>query len=162
MSDRTLRNFFQVAPMIYEAICRLAVQNHNPSQLEDLKRTQERFRRASVNGEASAMVLENNRFHEIMGEMAGSTYLEPSLGRLLIDHARIGQTFSRPHSEESQKRLELSLKHHDEFIEAIGDHDERRAVDLMKAHWELSRADMQRFIAPDGLHAQNLTGDSYL
>ncbi|MNN42970.1 hypothetical protein D3C81_1571820 [compost metagenome] len=58
--------------------------------------------------------------------------------------------------------MELSVTHHDGFIEAISDHDERRAVDLMKAHWELSRADMQRFIAPDGLHAQNLTGDSYL
>ena len=162
MNDRTLRNFFQVAPMIYEAICRLAVQNHKPSQLQDLKRTQERFRRASVNGESLAMVLENNRFHEIMGEMAGSNYLEPSLGRLLIDHARIGHTFFRPHNEETQKRLELSVAHHDEFVEAIGDHDECRAVDLMRSHWELSRADMQRFIAPDGLKAQNTTGDSYL
>ena len=45
------------------------------------------------------MVLENNRFHEIMGEMSGNVYLQPSLGRLLIDHARIGHTFFRPRNE---------------------------------------------------------------
>lgn len=94
MNHSTLRNFFLVAPMMYAAIGRLAVQNFKPRQLIDLKDTQFRFRNATTSRDALAMVVENNRFHGIMGEMAGNQYLQPSLERLLIDHARIGNTFS--------------------------------------------------------------------
>jgi len=50
-------------------IGRLAVQNFKPRQLVELKNTQSLFRRASETADLEAMVLENNRFHEIMGEM---------------------------------------------------------------------------------------------
>ncbi|TIT70850.1 MAG: GntR family transcriptional regulator, partial [Mesorhizobium sp.] len=100
MNHSTLRQFFLVAPMVYAAIGRLAVQNFKPSQLVDLKDTQERFRAASKSGDALSMVVENNRFHEIIGEMSGNAYLQPSLGRLLIDHARIGHTFFRPRNDD--------------------------------------------------------------
>ena len=76
--------------MIYEAIGRLALQNYKPAQMTELKACQERFRSAILHRDAEAMVVENNRFHEIIGEMADSAYLKPSLGKLLIDHARIG------------------------------------------------------------------------
>jgi len=72
MNHSTLRDFFLVAPMIYAAIGRLAVQNFKPRQLSELKDTQERFRTASETKDALSMVLENNRFHEIMGEMSGN------------------------------------------------------------------------------------------
>ena len=156
MNHATLRNFFLVAPMIYAAVGRLAVQNHTAKQLLDLRETQERFRSASECSDPLAMVLENNRFHEIMGEMAGNTYLEPSLGRLLIDHARIGHTFFRPHDDDMRERLELAIQHHDEFIVAIEGRDVDRVVDLVFEHWELSRAVMQMFIAPQSLKADAL------
>ncbi|TBU73696.1 GntR family transcriptional regulator [Phytopseudomonas daroniae] len=153
MNHSTLRNFFLAAPMIYAAIGRLAVQNFKPAQLNDLQATQERFRGATLARDPLAMVVENNRFHEIMGEMSGSPYLEPSLGRLLIDHARIGHTFFRPRNEEMEKHLLLAVEHHDSFIEAFGRHDETAVVDLVFEHWELSRGNMEMFIAPQGLKA---------
>ncbi|KPA87777.1 MULTISPECIES: GntR family transcriptional regulator [Pseudomonas] len=156
MNHSTLRNFFLVAPMIYAAIGRLAVQNFTPAQLEELKQTQQRFRQASVERNPLALALENNRFHEIMGEMAGNPYLKPSLSRLLIDHARIGHTFYRPRDQDMEQRLDLSVEHHDEFIDAIARHDENRVVDLVFEHWELSRANMQMFIAPQALKADSL------
>lgn len=156
MNHSTLRNFFLAAPMVYAATGRLAVQNYKPSQLNDLKNTQERFRKASLSRDSLAMVIENNRFHEIMGEMSGNKYLEPSLGRLLIDHARIGHTFFRPRNEEMEKHLILSVEHHDAFIEAIAKHDESAVVDLVFEHWELSRGNMEIFIAPEGLKADSL------
>src|SRR5262245_44870051 len=145
MNHSTLRNFFLVAPMVYAAIGRLAVQNFKVSQLNELKNTQERFRKASLSRDSLAMVLENNRFHAIMGEMSGNQYLEPSLGRLLIDHARIGHTFFRPRNEEMEQHLRLSVQHHDAFIEAIANHDESAVVDLVFEHWELSRGNMEMF-----------------
>src|SRR3546814_5008243 len=96
------------------------------------------------------MVLENNRFHEIMGEMSGNAYLQPSLNRLLIDHARIGHTFYRPHDDDTFKRMQCSVDHHDQFIEAIAARDEQAVVDLVHAHWELSRENMEMFITPEG------------
>lgn len=156
MNHSTLRNFFLVAPMIYAAIGRLAVQHFRPAQLKDLKETQRRFRKACLARDPLVLVLENNRFHEIMGEMAGNPYLQPSLNRLLIDHARIGQTFFRPRNEDMEKRLLQSAEHHDAFIEAIARHDEDAVVDLVFEHWELSRENMELFIAPEGLKADTL------
>ncbi|RVC76560.1 GntR family transcriptional regulator [Mesorhizobium sp. M4A.F.Ca.ET.022.05.2.1] len=160
MNHSTLRQFFLVAPMVYAAIGRLAVQNFKPSQLVDLKDTQERFRAASKSGDALSMVVENNRFHEIIGEMSGNAYLQPSLGRLLIDHARIGHTFFRPRNDDMRRRLGIAVEHHDGFISAIGRHDENAVVDLVFEHWELSRETMEMFIAPQGLKADALVGDS--
>jgi len=153
MNHSTLRNFFLVAPMVYAAIGRLAVQNFKAQQLVDLKETQRRFRAATVSRDALMMVVENNRFHAIMGEMSGNQYLEPSLERLLIDHARIGHTFFRPRDEDMEQRLQLSAEHHDSFIEAIERRDESAVVDLVFEHWELSRENMEMFIAPHGMKA---------
>ncbi|WP_380178277.1 GntR family transcriptional regulator [Kalamiella sp. sgz302252] len=156
MNHATLRNFFLVAPMIYAAIGRLAVQNYKPAQLKMLKETQKRFRKAMQARQVDALALENNRFHEIMGEMAANPYLQPSLGRLLIDHCRIGHTFYQPRNEDMEQRLQLAADHHDTFIAAIEARDERTVVDLVFEHWELSRENMEMFIAPQGLHADDL------
>ncbi|MEK1930011.1 MAG: GntR family transcriptional regulator [Pararhizobium sp.] len=156
MNHSTLRHFFLVAPMIYAAIGRLAVQNFKPKQFSDLQITQERFRDASASNDALSMTLENNRFHEIIGEMSGNDYLQPSLGRLLIDHARIGHTFFRPRNEDMRKRLQKSVEHHDGFIAAIGARDEDAVVDLVFEHWELSRENMEMFVAPQALKADAL------
>ncbi|UCI29729.1 GntR family transcriptional regulator [Mesorhizobium sp. B4-1-4] len=160
MNHSTLRQFFLVAPMVYAAIGRLAVQNFKPSQMSDLKDTQERFRDASKSGDPLSMVVENNRFHEIIGEMSGNVYLQPSLGRLLIDHARIGHTFFRPRNDDMRKRLRIAVEHHDCFISAISGHDEDAVVDLVFEHWELSRENMEMFIAPQGMKADALVGDN--
>lgn len=153
MSHATLRNFFLVAPMIYAAVGRLAVQHYKPVQLKALKEAQKRFRKAVQNQDADALALENNRFHEIMGEMAANPYMQPSLGRLLIDHCRIGHTFFRPQNEDMERRLLLAADHHDAFIAALEARDEQTVVDLVFEHWELSRENMEIFIAPQGLKA---------
>lgn len=151
MNLATLRDFFLVAPMIYEAVGRLAVKNFRPAQLVDLKECQERFRAAIKRRNSEAMNLENNRFHEIIGDMANSAFLKPSLGKLLIDHARIGHTFFRPTDDHMEANLATACRHHDEFIEAIADRDEDAMVRLVFEHWELSRRNMEMFVAPKGL-----------
>lgn len=156
MNHQTLRHFFLVAPMIYAAVGRLAVQSFKPKQFDDLKSTQDRFRKATVSGDTLSMVLENNRFHEIFGEMSGNAYLQPSLGRLLIDHARIGHTFFHPTNDDMRQRLQLAVEHHDAFIAAIARHDEEAVVHLVFEHWDLSRENMEMFIAPQGMKADAL------
>lgn len=156
MNHETLRDFFLVAPMIYEAVGRLAVRNFKAAQMVQLKECQERFRAAVARRDPEAMVVENNRFHAIIGEMANSAYLKPSLSKLLIDHARIGYTFFRPTNEEMEASLATSCEHHDQFIQAIAARDEAAVVQLVFEHWELSRWNMEMFIAPKGLTSEAL------
>lgn len=156
MNHATLRDFFLVAPMIYEAVARLAVQNFKAAQMVRLKECQERFRAAVSRQDTEAMVVENSMFHALIGEMANSTYLTPSLNRLLIDHARIGDTFFRPKNDEMEANLAKACEHHDQMIHAIAERDEAVVVGLVLEHWELSRRNIEMFIAPISLKSEVL------
>ncbi len=154
MSLKTLRDFFQTAPPVYASIAALAAVNRTSTQLSDLKTAQHAFQAAVNSGEADQMAYHNNRFHLIIGEMADNQYLWPSLQRLLIDHARIGQTFYRPSNEMMEHRLKTACLHHDQFIDAIEAGDRIMAQQLAYDHWELSRDSIEMFVRPDPLEMQ--------
>lgn len=158
MSHKALRDFFLTAPSIYAAIARLAADNARPPQIEELKAAQFRFRTALDRDCPNDMVFSNTQFHLIVGEMADNLYLMPSLQRLLIDHARIGQTFYRPKQSEMRKNLRAASEQHDAFIAAIEDRDPDAAVALAHAHWALSRNHIDLFVRPDPLPFENGLG----
>ena len=151
MSHKVLRDFFITAPMIYSAIGRLAAVNAKTGQIERMRDIQARFRAAIESGVSADMVYWNQCFHALMGEMADNPYLKPSYDRLLIDHARISQTFYRPRDAEMESRMFSALAHHDQMIVAIEAGDAKRIVDLIVEHWELSRDLLEYFVKPDPL-----------
>ncbi|QRZ16182.1 GntR family transcriptional regulator (plasmid) [Paracoccus methylovorus] len=148
MNHATMRDFFSVAPVIYEAVARLAVQNFRPEQLVALQACQARFRTAVGARDHVQMVVENTLFHSLIGEMSGSMFLSPSYSKLLIDHARIGHTFFRPTTPQMEQELHESCDQHDQMIEAIRVGDEAGMVALIYQHWGLCRSNMEMFIAP--------------
>ena len=151
MSHKVLRDFFVTAPMIYSAIGRLAAENARPTQVEQIREIQEKFRGAIEAGSSADMVYWNQCFHALMGEMADNPYLKPSYDRLLIDHARISQTFYRPRDTEMASRMYRALEHHDDMIAAIEAGDSESVVELIVEHWELSRDLIEYFVKPDPL-----------
>ena len=151
MSHRVLRDFFVTAPMVYSAIGQLAAANASREQLDEIRDVQEKFRAAIEAGVSTDMVYWNQRFHSLMGEMAQNPYLKPSYDRLLIDHARISQTFYRPRDAEMSERMYSALQHHDEMIHAIEAGDGKKVVELIVEHWELSRDLIEYFVKPDPL-----------
>ena len=151
MSHNTLRSFFLVAPMIYEAILRLASEQRSETQIADLRSAQAAFRATLQDGSVENRTLANIRFHEITGEMAGNVYLIPSFRRLLIDHARIGMTFYRPLSGAMSAKLETASSQHDGIIAAIEARDADAAANLAKAHWALSRSEIESYVMPSAL-----------
>jgi len=151
MDIESMRNFFQSAPMIYSAVGRLATENANPAQIADLQETQRRFRKACEEGETREMAIHNHRFHEIIGEMAESVYLEPSLRRLLIDHTRMSQMFYKPVNSKERLLVWDACDQHDSMIVAIEDSDAEAMVRLTLEHWELSRNRIEKFSRPDPL-----------
>lgn len=151
MDQKTLREFFQVAPMIYAAVSRLAAQNCTVQQLEALERIQQRFKDSVQTDKVEEKVYFNDQFHSLIGEMANNAFLLPSLRRLLIDHARISQTFYRPSDKKMQKAVKTAVHHHDLMIKAFRDGDEETAAGLAIEHWELSRQQIEAFVMPDSL-----------
>ncbi|MFV0300947.1 MAG: GntR family transcriptional regulator [Paracoccus sp. (in: a-proteobacteria)] len=152
MTHRTLHNFFVAAPMIYAATTRLAAEQATPAQIARLKEAQWSFRQAIKSGDAAARALGNERFHSIIGEIAGNEYLTPALRRLLIDHTRIGMTFYNPRKLALAQQRDLAADQHDQFIELIEAGDADAAADLAVAHWELSRGWIESFVSPDSIN----------
>lgn len=151
LSHQTLRDFFLTAPMIYSAVSRLAAHHADAEQIADLKQTQSKFKAALKGGSTRERTLANNRFHEIIGEMARSIYLTPSLQRLLIDHARIGMTFNRPRNDRMAANLATASQQHDALIDSIESGDEEAAAELAIEHWNLSRDQIEMFVMPQSL-----------
>ena len=151
MDHHTLRNFFMSAPMIYAAIGRLAAENATTQQIETMKAAQAEFSQAAINNNTEGLIYWNDQFHKLMGEMAANPYLMPSYERLLIDHARISQTFYSSRIQNSEAVLEEATGHHDEMIVCIEKADAEGVVALIKAHWALSHRQMEIFVRPDPL-----------
>lgn len=151
MSHKSMRDFFMTAPLIYASVARLAARNARPAQIAELRQVQAEFRKAVEAGSVEDMVFWNDRFHFIVGKMADNQYLMPSLRRLLIDHARIGQTFWLPRNAEMRRRIEAAADHHDRYIEVIEAGDEEGAVALTLDHWALSRDHTEMFVRPEPL-----------
>ncbi len=147
MDLEVLRTFFQTAPMVYANIARLAAENRTGAQLDDLKEVQQRFVRA----DASNAAMLNHRFHEIIGEMARNPYLMASLTRMLVDHARLSQTFYRPASPAESMLVVKAREQHDAMISALEAREGALMIDLTLQHWDLSKDRMERFVRPDPL-----------
>lgn len=151
MDLTSMRNFFQSAPMIYASVARLAAENATRQQIDELKSVQINFRRAGEESESQEMAMYNHRFHHIIGEMAGSPYLSPSLNRLLIDHTRMSQMFYKPINSKERLLVWEACDQHDGMIEAIQNKDPTSIVKLTIEHWELSRDRIEKFVRPDPL-----------
>lgn len=151
MDISTMRHFFQAAPMIYASIARLAAEAANAAQIDTLKSIQLAYRQSIADGQAQETAMHNYRFHQVIGEMAATPYLMPSLNRLLIDHTRIGQVFYQTKSAADRQRIDKAADQHDQMIEAFERNAAAEAVQLTLEHWELSRHQMEQFVTPDPL-----------
>ncbi|TXH74171.1 MAG: GntR family transcriptional regulator [Thiothrix sp.] len=151
MNHKTLRNFFLTAPMLYAAVGRLAAMNATPKQIDSMRAAQREFRNAALRQDSESLIYWNDRFHTLMGEMAANPYLRPSYERLLIDHARISQTFYRPRDPHMTENMQQALDQHDAMIECIANGQADAMVELIREHWELSRSHMETYVHPDPL-----------
>ncbi len=91
MNFDSLLNYFLAAPLIYVATTKLATVHASQTEIDGLKRIQERFLAAVENEIVDERMLHNDQFHFAIGKMAHNPYLLPSLNRLLIDPCAAGQ-----------------------------------------------------------------------
>ncbi len=160
MDLATMRSFFQTAPLIYAAIARLATEQASPSAIAELKRIQQQFKASVAKKDPAEMALQNHHFHAHLGAMAQSPYLAPSLERLQIDHTRMSHRFYRFSHEPSIKRIKLACEQHDTMIDAVERGDPAACVAETIAHWELSRAEIDKYVMPDALPIEQAVTNS--
>jgi len=156
MSYESLRSYFQAAPLIYIATTQLAARHATEDDVALLRAIQDHFRQAMAEDNTAARVHYNDRFHYEIGRIARNPYLMPSLLRILIDHARLAQTFyrSRAHNNiptDMRHDMEKAVIQHDQIIAAIARHDPETVKQLVQEHWELSRKRMAEYVMPDAL-----------
>jgi len=156
MSYESLRSYFQAAPLIYIATTQLAASHATKQEIETLKGIQAKFRQAMAGENIAERVFYNDQFHYEIGKIARNAYLMPSLRRILIDHARLAQTFYRTKnqgeiSDDMQRDMEKAVSQHEQMIEAIEQRDLEAAKQLVQEHWELSRKRMAEYVMPDAL-----------
>lgn len=151
MDIATMRMFFQTAPMVYANVGRLAAENRTVAQLSDLQTAQDDFAKQTKTGDAGAAAMSNHRFHAIIGDMAQNPYLGASLGRLLIDHTRLSQTFYRPETPQDAALITQACAQHDALISALEARDSALVIALTLQHWDLSRDRLERYVRPDPL-----------
>jgi DNA-binding GntR family transcriptional regulator len=152
MNHKALRDFFNTAPMIYSAIGQLAADNATSVQIDTIKIIQRKFVESVINDKNDDRIYYNQQFHAVMGEMADNPYLLPSYNRLLIDHARISQTFYRPKNSIMIDRVNEAVRHHDEIITALEMGNREVISNLVSEHWDLSRDLIEHFIKPAPLN----------
>ena len=121
-----------------------------------MQQAQDEFRSAALKREGKSLIYWNDQYHAIMGAMADNPFLKPSYDRLLIDHARISQTFYSLRLEAFAPVLEQAAGHHDAMLSCIRDQNTEGMVTLIKQHWELSHEHMEVFIRPDPLPVDEL------
>lgn len=149
MSHDSLRSFFRAAPMIYVATAQLAAAEATAADVARVRDIQSKFRSALKDDDTRARVMWNERFHHEIGVIARNVYLLPSLRRVQIDHARLGQTFYRaPTTPDMQRDLERAATQHDEIIDAMERRDPERAGTLMSEHFAISRRRMAEYVTP--------------
>lgn len=148
MDLQTMRRFFQSAPLVYSSIARLAAEHRTEAQVAALRMVQAEFAAAQTPKEAA---FANHRFHALIGEMAANPYLSAALGRLLIDHTRLGLTFYGPASEAERDLVARARAQHEEMVDAIVARDADRIVEITLDHWDLSRDRIERYVHPDPL-----------
>jgi len=156
MSYESLRSYFQAAPLIYIVTTQLAASHATAQEINSLKNIQAKFREAMNKEDTAERVFYNDQFHYEIGKIARNAYLMPSLRRILIDHARLAQTFYRTKAigivpDDMQRDMEKAVTQHDQMIEAIAQRDLAAAKQLVQEHWELSRKRMAEYVMPDAL-----------
>ncbi len=147
----TLRMFFQTAPLVYCALARQAALARTSEQLEALGQVQQALGTAIEDEGGAELALLNHRFHTLVGEMAYNPYLMPSLARMLLDHTRLSLGHDSPASKKEKKLVRKAMQQHETLIAALTAQDAQAAAEVTLAHWDLARAEMERFAHPDPL-----------
>lgn len=125
---------------------RLAAERLTPPQMAELRRCLMRARRAAALGEWRTVILENNRFHDVVARASGN----PVLARVLdimrnqVNLVRVALWSRIP------TRPQETLRQHGEILAALRAGDPEAAAEAARTHLESSWETLRRAYHEEG------------
>lgn len=139
VSDTALRDFFNAAPLVYDATMQLAARNSTPENVANLRQIQNRYR-AGLDGNFDELLYLVDELYIELGSMANNGFLIPSLRRLLIDHARLEKTWHLNLTQHDSLRMRrIVCRLHNQIVDAIEQHNQRRVSHLVQRWMKVAR-----------------------
>ncbi len=120
----TLQSIFEAGDLIEKAFTRLACLRRTDEDLQLIGEAQKQFTAGLEEGNISAIVESNSKFHLSIAQGGKNKYFVESYRRILADHERISQMwYSEQISMRNHSMIETIDKQHKNLYKAILDRD---------------------------------------
>ena len=140
---------FEALELCQRATIRWAAIRRSSDDIAELRRINDVFREAAARGDNERMGESNKDFHSVIGRAAGNRYFDSLYNSLLAVSLRLARTVFAyaPQSGKSAVDYYLEIvRQHDAMIKAIEDGDADGADELARAHTDLFRDRIIRYV----------------
>ena len=146
----TIKDLFETMLILERSAVALAAKRIRPDQVEDLQRKNNSLGEAWHKKNYLRVTLLNSKFHGIIYQATGNSFLISYLGNLQLQSQRLAyMCFSKDLlSYDMQCHAELSIKDHQSLIELFKQGNDIEAVKVISEHTKLFQRRVNHFILP--------------
>jgi DNA-binding GntR family transcriptional regulator len=140
---------FEALELCQRATIRWAAMRRTEEDIVELREMNRKFLEAARNGDSEQMGEVNKRFHTIIGRVCGNKYFESLYASLLAVSLRLARTAFAyaPRSGEAHEGYYMEVvRQHEAMIKAVESRDADEADALARAHTDLFRDRIERYL----------------
>ena len=126
--EATLRDVYEVREVLDPLAAGLAAEHASEAQVQQLRDSVEALR--SANRDEEAIVVENQRFHQLLGEACGNPVLAAFIGAI----TRIFDGYAMGRGKYGPKEARKIADFHGAIVDAVAAGDVTAAADAARAH----------------------------
>jgi DNA-binding GntR family transcriptional regulator len=140
---------FEALELCQRATIRWTASRRTAADVAELRAVNQRFADAAKNNHSDAMGEANKDFHMIIGQACGNRYFESLYSSLLAVSLRLARTafaYAPQTAGAYQGYYREVVRQHDAMIQAIEEKNADKAESLARAHTELFRDRINRYL----------------
>lgn len=137
-----LRQFLEALDFCQRMLTGLAARRRGEDRLRRIEHHMARFEIAAEDRDADAMIEENRRFHQEIGDAADNAYLARTYDRLLVEGLRIARVcfaYDADPRDPLAEHLDRTVREHRAMFDAIQRRDAAAAEEVAVQHSRLFR-----------------------
>lgn len=139
VSHIAMRDFFQAAPLVYDATLQLAALHSTPEDISTLRQIQNRYR-SVLDGEIDELLYVAHELYVALGSLSSNAFLLPSVRRLLIDHVRFEKAWHQCLTRAQALRVHgMICLLHDQIVDAVEARSQMRVSHLVRRGMRAAR-----------------------
>ncbi len=140
---------FEALELCQRATIRWAATRRTTQDITELREMNQKFLEAARNGDSDRMGEANKEFHMVIGRICGNKYFESLYSSLLAVSLRLARTAFAyaPRSGEAHEGYYMEVvRQHEAMIKAVESKDAEEADALARAHTDLFRDRIKRYL----------------